>query len=103
MNLRRTLTALALVVSLLPAASAYGRGGETGTLLVVPGSRPIPLQRVPYYLSQDHFRRLRVRLSHQPLAPIPGWESKQAWRFNDRYFTEDGIHEILPRGNESRR
>ncbi|WP_218110149.1 hypothetical protein [Oligoflexus tunisiensis] len=103
MNLRRILPALALMASLLSAASAYSRGGETGTLLIVPGSRSTPHRRVPYYLSLDHFRRLRARLSHQPLAPIPGWESQRAWRFHERYFTEDGVHEILPRVKRSSR
>lgn len=106
MKLRHTLHALTVCVSLLPAAPGHGRGGETGTLDEIPESavttnavaviRSPSKNRSPYYLAHDHFRRLRARLSVQPLAPIPGWDAHRAWRFQDRYFTEDGVFEIHP-------
>jgi hypothetical protein len=99
-------------ISLLSAASGYGRGGETGTLDELPDSTsPAPatvdVNRAPakswspYYIPHDHFRRLRARLNWQPLAPIPGWDSHRARKFQDRYFTEDGSFEILPLFRES--
>jgi hypothetical protein len=98
MKLGHTLTKLTLCVGLCSAVTGYGRGGETGTLDKEPDSPELMGTRnwVPYYLGQDHFRRLRARLSLQPLAPIPGWDKKRAWRYEDRYFSEDGDFEILP-------
>jgi len=103
MKLCSTFHALAVVVSLLATAQGYSRGGETGTLHEAekPIGTSIEVSRVPvknwepYYLDSDHFRRLRARLSMYPMAPIPGWDAR-AWRHQDRYFTEDGIYEILP-------
>ena len=106
MKLGHTLTKLTLGVGLCSAATGFGRGGETGTLDRTPDSPElttlIEVSRAPtrnwspYYLGQDHFRRLRARLSYQPVAPIPGWDKKRAWRYEDRYFSEDGDFEILP-------
>lgn len=104
MKLRHTFYALALTASLLSAAEGFSRGGETGTLDEAEGlfitprdTGRMPSHRwSPFYLSWDHFRRLRARLNMQPLAPIPSWDSKRAWRHHDRYFTEDGDYEIFP-------
>jgi hypothetical protein len=49
----------------------------------------------PYYLDQDRFRRMRARLSFQPWTSIPGWD-KKAFRYEDRYFSDDRVYEILP-------
>ena len=105
MKLGHTLSKLTLCVGLGSAATGFGRGGETGTLDRTPDEPELntlievnrgPRGWSPYYLGQDHFRRLRARLSLQPLAPIPGWDKKRAWRYEDRYFSEDGDFEILP-------
>jgi hypothetical protein len=106
MKLRHTLHALAVCISLLSATPGHGRGGETGTLDELPEwvvasnfkevNRGPSKNWSPYYLPQEHFRRLRARLSVQPMAPIPGWDAHQAFRLQDRYFSEDGYFEILP-------
>lgn len=97
MKLGHTLSKLTLCVGLCSAVTGYGRGGETGTLDKAPADPELGTRNwVPYYLGHDHFRRLRARLSLQPLAPIPGWDKKRAWRYEDRYFSEDGEFEILP-------
>jgi hypothetical protein len=106
MRFGHTLSKLTLCVGLCSAVTGYGRGGETGTLDKEPDAPDagtmIETSRGPgrswshYYLGYDHFRRLRARLSLQPLAPIPGWDKKRAWRYEDRYFSEDGDFEILP-------
>lgn len=107
MKLRHALRALILLVSLVSTSQVYSRGGETGTLDKDPeaaaaATTVIDLNRqptkswAPYYLHHDFFRRLRARLSFQPIAPIPGWDSQHAWKYKDRYFTEDGDYEILP-------
>jgi hypothetical protein len=112
MNMRRALRSSIVGISLLSAATGYSRGGETGTLdetpdNVSPAPATVEVNRTPtkswspYYIPQDHFRRLRARLHWQPLAPIPGWNSHRAWKFQDRYFTEDGVYEILPLFRES--
>jgi hypothetical protein len=104
MKLRCTFHALALVVSLLPAAQGFSRGGETGTLdeaegparaALVVNRKPV-YSWSPFYLSYDRFRRLRARLNVQPVAPIPGWSEHRARRLQDRYFTDDNVYEILP-------
>jgi hypothetical protein len=96
MRFGHTLSKLTLCVGLCSAVTGYGRGGETGTLDKEPDAPDTGRSWSPYYLGTDHFRRLRARLSLQPLAPIPGWDKKRAWRYEDRYFSEDGDFEILP-------
>ncbi|HYX37808.1 MAG TPA: hypothetical protein VE954_32295 [Oligoflexus sp.] len=107
MKLRHIFHALALA-SLFPAAQGFSRGGETGTLdeleaatrTIAEIKRNPGKSWSPHYLSQDHFRRLRSRLSVQTMAPIPGWDERRAWRLQNRYFTEDNVYEILPLVNE---
>jgi hypothetical protein len=105
MKLGHTLSKLTLCVGLCSSATGFGRGGETGTLDKEPDAPELntlievnqaPRAWLPYYLGYDHFRRLRARLSLRPLALIPGWDKKRAWRYEDRYFFEDGEFEILP-------
>src|SRR5690349_1847302 len=97
---------LALSALILSATAAFGRGGETGTLdekdaPVVASTEdiywPTTAKWTPYYLQWDQFRRLRARLGgHNPFAPIPGWESRRAYRWNERLFSEDGVYEVMP-------
>ncbi len=105
--MRNALRALIVCCGIQTTAYGYARGGETGTLDQEPESDPVAtaildLNRAPtknwspYFMHRDHFRRLRARLSYQPIAPIPGWDSYRAYRYRDRYFTEDGAYEILP-------
>lgn len=106
MKLRHALRALIVCIGIQTTAHGYARGGETGTLDQGPpdpyGTTIIEINRAPtkswapYYMPKDYFRRLRARLSYQPIAPIPGWDAYRAYRHKDRYFTEDGTFEILP-------
>ena len=106
MNLRHASRTLALSVLFLSATASYGRGGETGTLdekdaPVVTSTEdiywPTSKKWSPYYLQWDQFRRLRARLGgRNPFAPIPGWETRRAYRWNDRLFSDDGMFELLP-------
>lgn len=106
MKLRLTLALMAIFVS----APALSRGGETGTLdCGDDDGSPDPSAPIlgghwsPRYLPMDQFRRLRARLAIEASAPVPGWESQNARRYRDRYFTQDGIYELLPLEEDGQR
>ncbi len=111
MRLRQTsgflgFTALCLLI----ATQGLSRGGETGTLeeaevplaaAATALSFPVLKYRVDsrwprFYLDKDQYRRLRARLYTSSTAPIPGWDSQSATRWNDRILTLDGLFEVLP-------
>lgn len=110
MRLLHLSSSLALIgLCLVPSQPGLARGGETGTLDVLPityDSDPVygPIRSYRgdghwprHYLEHDHYRRLRARLSIQPVTPIPGWESQRAIRWNNLFLTEDGHFELYPK------
>jgi|GEM_PF-5535089 len=111
MRLRQSSGFLGLTaLLLLSSTQGFCRGGETGTLDEVEApfgasatALPAPVlkfrmdNRWPrFYLDKDQYRRLRTRLYTFSTAPIPGWDSQSATRWNDRILTLDGLVELLP-------
>ncbi len=110
MRLFHLFSSLMLIgLGLVPSLPSLAGGGETGTLDLLPttfDSDPVygPIRSYPgegrwprHYMEQDHYRRLRARLSIQAVTPIPGWDSQRAIRWKDLIITEDGHFELYPK------